>query len=370
MSVALTKRADSQRLVPRLEAQLRDQIMSGKYAAGHQLPGVRALAREFEVSVNTLSIALRRLAAQGLVVLHPSRGAFVTDTPEEVNTHLVDVIFGFPEASMGRNSLRNGDSWGIAHETYRGLLDAGKKHDLRIHYIHWDEHQSTQAQLHKIGHLTALRGGVLTSWQTAGLELYLKKQGLPTITFADHSLDTTDTVYRDLAGNMKLLVESLVQSGCRRIGRLYCTNSMITQQLKQNTFIAEVVRAGMEFCCDWDIGLDGFIDAFPVQEMAAKINLDDSDIPDCFYIQHNDIVPNFFEFLRAGGKQIGRDIKVCGYASNMGFHNIRPTMTYLDIDCYTCGFRAGEILALQIAGKPVDSDKFRVTGTLIKGEST
>lgn len=57
---------------------IRDDILSGEWRTGSQLPGELDLARRLGVSVITVRQALADLASEGLVRREPARGTFVT----------------------------------------------------------------------------------------------------------------------------------------------------------------------------------------------------------------------------------------------------------------------------------------------------
>lgn len=59
---------------------LRDAIRSGRYAPGAPLPSARTLGDQYGVTHQTAATALRHLAAERWVVLHPGRVALVADT--------------------------------------------------------------------------------------------------------------------------------------------------------------------------------------------------------------------------------------------------------------------------------------------------
>lgn len=62
---------------------LRAEIAGGaKYLPGTRLPSYRRLAAEHGVAVNTAMAAMRMLAAEGLVHVRASDGAFVRDAEE------------------------------------------------------------------------------------------------------------------------------------------------------------------------------------------------------------------------------------------------------------------------------------------------
>jgi DNA-binding GntR family transcriptional regulator len=63
-------------LVERVASDLRDAILSGRLRAGERVSDAR-IAAEMEISRAPVREAIRRLAANGLVVEEPRRGAFV-----------------------------------------------------------------------------------------------------------------------------------------------------------------------------------------------------------------------------------------------------------------------------------------------------
>ena len=66
---------------------LRAEITGGtKYPPGTRLPPYRDLAAEHGVAPNTVMAAVRMLAAEGLVIVRPSSGAYVRDTKADAGT--------------------------------------------------------------------------------------------------------------------------------------------------------------------------------------------------------------------------------------------------------------------------------------------
>src|SRR5580692_4041367 len=70
---------NSNNLTDRIAAALRDDIASGKYEPGRQLPSGRTLSESFGVSITVVREALSRLKSDGLVAAHQGKGVFVED---------------------------------------------------------------------------------------------------------------------------------------------------------------------------------------------------------------------------------------------------------------------------------------------------
>lgn len=63
-----------------LVEQVKHAIETGALRAGDQLPGIRPLAEELVINVNTVAKAYRELEREGVVELRHGAGAFVADT--------------------------------------------------------------------------------------------------------------------------------------------------------------------------------------------------------------------------------------------------------------------------------------------------
>src|SRR6201996_7819110 len=69
----------SNNLTDRITLLLRQDIVGGKYAPGHQLPAGNDLSATFGVSITVVREALSRLKSDGLIASHQGKGVFVED---------------------------------------------------------------------------------------------------------------------------------------------------------------------------------------------------------------------------------------------------------------------------------------------------
>ena len=69
-----------------LADQLRAQIESGTYAVGDKLPSYRTLAAQFGAAPNTVGEAVRLLATEGLLVVKPNSGAYISDPTDRLGS--------------------------------------------------------------------------------------------------------------------------------------------------------------------------------------------------------------------------------------------------------------------------------------------
>jgi len=76
--VSLTGRGD---LAASIYRQLLDAILDGRLRSGERLPPTRELARELDVSRNTVAVAYERLTAEGFLIGRVGAGTFVCTEP-------------------------------------------------------------------------------------------------------------------------------------------------------------------------------------------------------------------------------------------------------------------------------------------------
>src|SRR5688572_17888661 len=77
--------------VQHIFANLRSDILNGQLKPGQALPTQEQVARQFGSGVTTASIALQRLAHEGLVVRIPRRGSFVAEQRAK-RSSVIDVV--------------------------------------------------------------------------------------------------------------------------------------------------------------------------------------------------------------------------------------------------------------------------------------
>jgi len=70
---------DARPLYLQIMEQIRQRIAAGDWAAGRELPSIRALAAELRVSVITIKRAYLDLESEGVIVTRHGKGSFVAD---------------------------------------------------------------------------------------------------------------------------------------------------------------------------------------------------------------------------------------------------------------------------------------------------
>jgi len=79
MNYTPVRRSKTNNLTDKITATLREEIISGKYQPGRQLPSGKDLSESFGVSITVVREALSRLKSDGLVTSHQGKGVFVED---------------------------------------------------------------------------------------------------------------------------------------------------------------------------------------------------------------------------------------------------------------------------------------------------
>ncbi|MCX8130626.1 MAG: GntR family transcriptional regulator [Clostridia bacterium] len=82
MFIALSN-SDPAPLYEQIKKQVIEQIMNGKLSPGQDLPSIRALAKELEISVITIKKAYEDLEAAGYIVTRPGKGSCVAESGSE-----------------------------------------------------------------------------------------------------------------------------------------------------------------------------------------------------------------------------------------------------------------------------------------------
>ncbi len=71
---------DARPMYLQIMEQIRARIAAGDWAAGKELPSIRALAAALNVSVITIKRAYLDLESEGVIVTRHGKGSFVADT--------------------------------------------------------------------------------------------------------------------------------------------------------------------------------------------------------------------------------------------------------------------------------------------------
>ncbi len=108
-----------------IKEQIKGLIHAGQIRTGDQLPTIRELSVELSVNFNTVALAYRDLANEGVIITERGKGTFVASTPghEEMQTIRRDKLRNLI-ATLIQETNRLGYSY---EEVGRAMIDQLKK---------------------------------------------------------------------------------------------------------------------------------------------------------------------------------------------------------------------------------------------------
>ena len=101
---------------------VRERVVSGVYAPGQRLPGVRDLAYEAKVNPNTMQRALSELEDEGLLVTKSTAGRFVTGYVAVIEEARQKMLVELTErylAQLERLNVGSGEAVGLIERSER-----------------------------------------------------------------------------------------------------------------------------------------------------------------------------------------------------------------------------------------------------------
>ena len=118
MEIVLSNSSDKP-IYEQIAAQIRDAVAAGEFAAGEQLPSIRALAAQLRISAITTKRAYQDLEAQGYVTTVPGKGCFVAEQNLDL---LREERLRRVEASLAR-AVCDARACGLSDDELREMLD-------------------------------------------------------------------------------------------------------------------------------------------------------------------------------------------------------------------------------------------------------
>jgi DNA-binding transcriptional regulator YhcF (GntR family) len=109
---------DPEAAYQQIARQIRSYIAAGDLAPGIVLPGIRSLASDLAVNINTVARAYRVLEEQGFVRIHDRSGVEVLAPPRRANRETAAELRGELSGLLAR--LRQA---GLTREEMRRLVD-------------------------------------------------------------------------------------------------------------------------------------------------------------------------------------------------------------------------------------------------------
>lgn len=115
-------RIDKSSRVPiydQIEEQIKGLIHAGQVKTGDQLPTIRELSVELSVNFNTVALAYRDLANEGVIITERGKGTFVANTP---GAQEMQVIRSEKLVTLIETLLRETDRLGYRRDEVQKIL--------------------------------------------------------------------------------------------------------------------------------------------------------------------------------------------------------------------------------------------------------
>ena len=192
--------------VEQLKVAILDDIRTGIYRAGDELPSIRQLCIRYHMSKQTISQALSELNQRGILNVSHGRATRITGHPE---ARRIALVYG------SKTSIEKQEFW---REFYRGIMDEmPEAYELDIFQIGTEGERGLRERL--------------TSQQTSGViilgSMYyeniwqqIKERNLPTVRVYDTAVGknaAVSLVSADFRQGMSDAVKLLRSRGCRNI---------------------------------------------------------------------------------------------------------------------------------------------------------
>jgi len=224
---------------------LRDQILSGKYAAGAKLPVQTELATSFQTSTPTIHQAIRRLAHEGFVVARPRIGTVVAPKLR----HLHNLALVLPDDPVFNSNYSR--FFTVLASSARYLQSEqdrpiGIFYDVNSHSI--TEDRQRLMDLVNAHQLAGIIFGT-APYKLEGTPI-LEQPGIPRVAIMTQPVyPQVPAISYDGAAFLRRAFDHLQSHGCRRIAVLAAANDQL------HALAAEVDKRGLLCPPHWQLML-------------------------------------------------------------------------------------------------------------------
>ena len=260
--------------IGRLCALLREDILRGRFKPGVQLPNPKRLGQKHGLAETSASVALSRLAHEGLVVRIPRRGSFVTDQVPAQHKVLDFVRVRGPAGTAERSYIL---SW------IEGLSHLAEQQGWMPRWHHLFDEQAEQVE--QLAERFADSRGVVFAWSVPPeLPWIIWHRGIPVVALNPNPGGMGDApacyaqVSYDRREAARLGSEHLVAQGRTRLALVGLNTSLIW-----NIGFMDVLRRhNLPVEGKWLIQMESSSGDFRLMESQVREILKDSNRPDGF----------------------------------------------------------------------------------------
>jgi LacI family transcriptional regulator len=342
----LSPRVEARDLVPRY-IRIRDEIIrrieDGELKPGAQIPSLREMCEEFEVSSITARRALLDLLNEGIVERRGGLGAFVTGARRRMRVAVI--LIGYSEAAWRQNSGSFGQLVG-------GIASAAWEREASLAVVPVNDSTKAKSTLEQLlrdqpldGLLFRIAGEV--DWSI--LEIPRRRRVSVVLVKRTSPDGKTPSVMPDAQRAGRLSVEYLAKAGHRRIALVATTLSTDTYRLHRQGFEQGMKRAGLsiptEYFEDVDRGLaeDGLSAARRLLGLARP--------PTAIVTNSDFLAVGVYAAVSAAGLSIPGDVSVVSFDDLEFAAHLAPPLSTVRLSYYDLGHAAAASLFRTLEGK-------------------
>ncbi|MGC8784223.1 MAG: GntR family transcriptional regulator [Armatimonadota bacterium] len=327
-----TSDADEPRYI-RIQRILETQIVEGKLPAGSQLPGERALARQFGVSQMTVNRAIQELVRKGRLYRRSGAGTFVTDAVQPVRVHGVVLVVPYAEHPQADTYLR---------EPFRAVRNVAQARGLALQVVQADVSEYTEvAQRHSYGALLF----VAPPLDAHDVLMNLWQDGTHFVVMgASWQSNLFPCVDSDNFGGARRAVEYLLSLGHRRIAYLngWEGSTNCADRLRGYQHAMQKWEAPMR--PEWIVqaGSDSHLSVEARQQLTDLLIR--SEHVTAIFIAGYYLALETLALLRSLGLRVPEDVSIIAFDDPSSAAHLNPPLSTVRQPLYEMGQRAMELL--------------------------
>jgi LacI family transcriptional regulator len=317
----------------RIQRILETQILEGKLPAGSQLPGERALARQFGVSQMTVNRAIQELVRKGRLYRRSGAGTFVTDAVQPVRVHGVVLVVPYAEHPQADTYLR---------EPFRAVRHVAQARGLTLQVVQAEVHEyETTAERHAQGALLfiappmAAHDVLATLWQR-GTRFVVMGASWRTNLFP--------CVDSDNFGGARRAVEYLLSLGHRRIAYLNGWEGSTNCADRLRGYQHAMEKWGAPVRAEWIVqaGSDSHLSVEARQQLTDLLIR--TEHVSAVFIAGYYLALETLTLLRSLGLRVPEDVSIIAFDDPSSAAHLNPPLSTVRQPLYEMGQRAMDLL--------------------------
>lgn len=317
----------------RIQRILEEQILAGKLPAGSQLPGERALARQFGVSQMTVNRAIQELVRKGRLYRRSGAGTFVTDAVQPLRVHGVVLVVPYAEHPQADTYLL---------EPFRAVRNIAQARGLTLQVEQAAVSEYTEvAQRHAHGALLFVappndaQQTLETLWRD-GIRFVVMGASWQSTPFP--------CVDSDNFGGARRAVEYLLSLGHRRIAYVNGWQGSTNCADRLRGYLHAMGRWNVAVCPEWIVqaGSDSHLSVEARQQLTDLLIR--SERVTAIFVAGYYLALEVLALLRSLTVRVPDDVSLIGFDDPSSAAHLNPPLSTVRQPLYEMGQRAMELL--------------------------